>query len=65
MRAAPSKMAQPFLSFDRSSSVDFVLVILVVMAVGSLVCLFVIPPFLFQIKDSGEVNVFGIKFLGK
>jgi len=45
--------------------VDFVLIILVVMAVGSLVCLFVVPPFLFQIKDSGEVNVFGIKFLGK
>ncbi len=44
---------------------NFVLIILVVMAVGSLVCLFVVPPFLFQIKDSGEVDVFGIKFLGK
>ncbi len=44
---------------------NVVLVILVIMAVGSLACLFVIPPFLFQIKDSGEVDVFGIKFLGK
>jgi hypothetical protein len=42
-----------------------VLTILVVMLLGSLVSLFVIPPFLFRIKDSGEVDVFGIKFLGK
>jgi len=47
------------------SFVDFVLVILVVMLVGSLVSLFVIPPFLFRIEDSGRVNVFGFKFLGK
>ncbi len=43
----------------------FVLVILIVMLLGSIVSLFVIPPFLHQIKDSGEVNVFGIKFLGR
>jgi hypothetical protein len=42
-----------------------VTVILVVMLLGSLVSLFVVPPFLFRIKDSGEVNFFGIKFLGK
>jgi len=39
--------------------------ILVVMLVGSLISMFVVPPFLFKIKDSGEVNFFGIKFLGK
>jgi hypothetical protein len=42
-----------------------VLVILVVMLLGSIVSMFVVPPFLFRIKDSGEVNFFGIKFLGK
>jgi predicted RND superfamily exporter protein len=44
--------------------VDFVLIILVVMAAGSLGALYVIPPFLNHIEPSGRVNFFGIKFLG-
>ncbi len=40
-----------------------VLTLLVIMLVGSLVCLFVIPPFLGKIEPTGRVNFFGIKFL--
>jgi predicted RND superfamily exporter protein len=43
--------------------VDFVLVVLVVMAVGSIVSLIVVPPFLYKIERTGRVNFFGIKFL--
>jgi predicted RND superfamily exporter protein len=42
--------------------VDFVLIILVVMALGSVVALAVVPPFLNKIEPSGRVNFFGIKF---
>jgi hypothetical protein len=45
--------------------VDPVLVILIVMAVGSVISVLVVPPFLYKIKDSGQVDFFGIKFLGK
>jgi hypothetical protein len=41
-----------------------VLVILLIMLAGSIVCLFVIPPFLSKIEPSGRVNFFGIPFLG-
>lgn len=44
--------------------VDFVLVVLVVMAVGSIGALIVVPPYLNRIEPSGRVNFFGIKFLG-
>ena len=44
---------------------DAVLAILVIMLLGSIACLFIVPPFLARIENSGEVNVFGIKFLGK
>ena len=40
-----------------------VLTLLVVMLVGSLGCLFIIPPFLFKIERTGRVNFFGIRFL--
>jgi hypothetical protein len=40
-----------------------VLTLLVIMLVGSLVSLFVIPPFLAKIEPTGRVNFFGIKFL--
>ena len=42
---------------------DVVLVLLVVMLIGSIVCMVVIPPFLFKIERTGRVNFFGIKFL--
>jgi hypothetical protein len=45
--------------------VDPVLIILIVMAIGSVVSVLVVPPFLYKIKDSGQVDFFGIKFLGK
>ncbi len=40
-----------------------VLTILIVMLVGSIGCLFIIPPFLLKIEPTGRVNFFGIKFL--
>ncbi len=40
-----------------------VLDILIAMLVGSVVCMFVIPPFLFKIERTGRVDFFGIKFL--
>jgi len=43
--------------------VDFVLVVLIVMAVGSVISLIVVPPFLNRIEPTGRVNFFGIKFL--
>jgi hypothetical protein len=42
-----------------------VLIILLVMLAGSVISLFVIPPYLNRIEPSGRVNFFGIKFLGK
>jgi hypothetical protein len=49
----------------RRSVLNFVLLILIVMLVGSVVSLVVVPPFLYKISDSGQVDFFGIKFLGK
>jgi hypothetical protein len=45
--------------------VDPVLIILIVMGIGSIISVLVVPPFLYKIKDSGQVDFFGIKFLGK
>ena len=42
---------------------DAVLVLLVIMLIGSVLCMIVIPPFLFKIERTGRVNFFGIKFL--
>ena len=39
-----------------------VLVLLVLMLIGSLAATFVVPPFLFKIDRTGQVNFFGIKF---
>ncbi len=39
-----------------------VLAFLIIMLVGSLAATFVIPPFLFKISRTGEVNFFGIRF---
>lgn len=41
----------------------FVLTLLVVMLIGSIACLFVIPPFLHKIERTGRVDFYGIKFL--
>ncbi|GAC1303131.1 MAG: hypothetical protein NVSMB19_12910 [Vulcanimicrobiaceae bacterium] len=42
---------------------NVVLVLLVIMLVGSIVAMFVIPPFLFKIERTGRVDFYGIKFL--
>jgi hypothetical protein len=47
----------------RKECLVVVLTLLVIMLVGSLVSLFVIPPFLAKIEPTGRVNFFGIKFL--
>ncbi len=40
-----------------------VLAILVLMLVGSVIALFIVPPFLYKIERTGRVDFFGIKFL--
>jgi hypothetical protein len=39
-----------------------VLTILIIMLAGSIVATFLVPPFLFKIQRTGEVNFFGIRF---
>jgi hypothetical protein len=42
---------------------DVVLVFLVIMLVGSVIAMFVVPPFLFKIERTGRVDFYGFKFL--
>lgn len=42
---------------------NVVLVLLVIMLVGSVIAMFVVPPFLFKIERTGRVDFYGFKFL--
>ncbi len=42
---------------------DWVLVFLLVMLIGSILSVIIIPPYLDKIADDGSVKIFGIKFL--
>ncbi len=39
-----------------------VLAFLIIMLVGSLAATFIVPPYLFRIDRTGQVNFFGIRF---
>ncbi len=42
---------------------NVVLVLLLIMLVGSVIAMFVVPPFLFKIERTGRVEFYGFKFL--